>query len=61
MMFETFREMLRMLMGAQQMKKTRLTPIKMLFVLLLLAIFLIMRMLVVLLLVGKIGNDLQTL
>ena len=42
-MVEMLREMLRMLMGAQQMKKTMLTPTKMLFVLFLLAIFLVVR------------------
>ena len=56
-----FKEMFKILRGAQQMKKTRLTPIRMLFVLLLLAIFLIMRMLDVLLLVLIIGKDLKTL
>ena len=55
------REMFRMLMGAQQTKKTKLTPIRMLFVLLLLAIFLIIRILFDLLAAGMIGKDLQTL
>jgi hypothetical protein len=50
-MLEILSEMFKMLMGAQQMKKTRLTPIRMLLVLLLLAIFLMVRLLVVLLLV----------
>ena len=48
-------------MGAQQRKKTKLTPIRMLFVLLLLAIFLIMRILFDLMAVGMIGKDLETL
>ena len=60
-MVEMFIKMLRMLIGAQQMKKIKLTPTRMMLALFIWAIFLIMRILVSGAFVRMFGNDLQTL
>ena len=58
---EMFIKMFRMLIGAQQMKKIKLTPTRMMLALLIRAIFLIIRILVSGAFVRMFGNDLQTL
>ena len=60
-MVEMFIKMLRMLIGAQQMKKIKLTPTRMMLALFLRAIFLIIRILVFGAFVLMFGSALQTL